>query len=97
MHRIRFLLGKLEEYRNGPRCGSSPMAGLQLDPVLNLGPVAASGGCGEVASIAVHLLGMRDHRGCRPEDVAPLHSATRHNLRQRRIMLPPCLQDSVHP
>lgn len=93
LHRTRVLLNKLEEYRNGPKCGT-PMRGLSGDPVLNLGPVADSGSGGSVVSIAVHLLGMRDNRGFRPEDRAPKDGSARNYLRQRRVMLPPVLQDA---
>lgn len=93
IHRIRFLLTILEKYRNGTG-RMVPMAGLRFDPVLNAAP--AAGGGGDVVSIAVHLLGMRDKRGRLPHHMAPAGDR-RCMLQLHCRMLPPGLQDTPHP
>lgn len=90
IHRIRFLLKALEEYRNGG--GDSPaMPGLQFDPILNGAP--ANGGGGDKVSISVHLLGMRCYQNQLPEALAP-RGDRRQLLQRTRRKLPPGLQDS---
>lgn len=96
IHRIRFLLKLLEDYRSGPDIRSSTaFAGLRFDPVLNDAPAAGAGG--DIVGTAVHLLGMRCYQGMLPQDMCPRTAADRRGMLQRqRRMLPPGLQDAGH-